>query len=174
MTTPDRIRNRLEDKFYRIRPNLANIGRFHFPLVERFHNQIASPVGFTRSSLTSAIDELTQPAESVVPLFGNQIQVMAYLIKPSLIQLPDALPAMSAAAGKTRAFKYSQVLGDRLTSDIKTSAQPGDGSWAIITEARNYAQAGLISQRRKYRSRAYQWFPLWATLPRQDIFQSAL
>jgi hypothetical protein len=93
----------------------------------------------------SVLDELAQAAKSVVPLLGNQVEVVARVFEPPLVQLPNALAPVPCVMRQTRLFHHTQVFGDRLTREVGANREAGDGQRAVITEARDETQARLIA-----------------------------
>jgi hypothetical protein len=102
--------------------------------VVNFH----APSISTRVS-ASILNECAQAAKSVVPLLGNQIEVMAGVFQAALLQLPNALAAVPCAAHQTRALHHSQMFGDGLSRDLGTRGQPSDRHGPMVTEPEHKA-----------------------------------
>jgi hypothetical protein len=82
----------------------------------------------------SVLDEFAQPAEGVVPLLRNQVEIMARIFESALFQLPNALAPVSSAMHETRFLHYPQVFSDRLAGDLRACGEPGDRHWPVVTE----------------------------------------
>src|SRR6266850_3487273 len=103
-----------------------------------------------------ALDEALQPAERVVPLFRDQLEMSMDLFETARLQLPDALAAVSRAAHETGIFHHAQVFGDRLTGDGEPSGQLRDRHRTVVAEARDQTDPRLVAKRRKHGCRTYQ------------------
>lgn len=84
------------------------------------------------SSAVSVLDKPAQSTERIVPLFRNQFEIVAYLMKPWLIQLPDVLAAMTGTANETRSLHHAQMLAHGLARHLKAPAEPGDRGGALV------------------------------------------
>jgi hypothetical protein len=76
--------------------------------------------------LPSIFDELAQAAEGVVPLLGDECEVVLRVFEATLVQLPDAFAPVPHAAQKTCCLHHVQVFGDRLTSDVGARGELSD------------------------------------------------
>src|SRR6267142_1757424 len=104
----------------------------------------------------SALDKVLQPAERVVPLFRDQLEISMHLCEALLFQLPDILAPVSRTAHETGVSHYAQVLGDRLTRDGKLGRQLRDRHRPIVAETTDETKPSLIAQRGKDRRRTLQ------------------
>lgn len=62
-------------------------------------------------------DERFQPAQRVVPMRGNEIEVFLHVAERSRIEFEEAFTPRMRVAHDSRRFEDSQVFGDRLPSE---------------------------------------------------------
>src|SRR5437867_1225884 len=95
----------------------------------------------------SALDELLQPAQRLVPLPGDGPQRLPSLLQLVRPELPQALAPSPAAADEAGAGQDSQMFRDRLPGHRRTRRESSDGSGASGAQSEDEVQARLVSQR---------------------------
>jgi hypothetical protein len=85
----------------------------------------------------SVLDELTQPAKRVVPLLGNCAEVVACVLQPPAVQLPDALAPVPRTSHQACFLHHTQVFSDGLPSDMEAHGEAHDRQRSVIAEARD-------------------------------------
>src|SRR5262249_7599119 len=98
-----------------------------------------------------ALDKALQPAERLVPLRRDRLQMPPRIREALLFKLPDALPSELLAAYEAGLLHHPQMLRDRLTRDRESFREPRDRHRAVVTEARDEAQPRLVTQRGEHR-----------------------
>ena len=99
--------------------------------------------------MSSALDEGSQSCERLIPLLGNEIEVVLNLGNRFRVECKSALTAGSNAAHDSRVLEHPKVLGDRLTGQPRTLGQLRERTRLPARKLGNQPQPRLIAQRGK-------------------------
>jgi len=94
-------------------------------------------------------DEIAEAGESGIPLFRNQVEKAVCFFQAAPLQLPDAFASLPRIAHQAGSLHHAQVFRDRLTTELGASRESLDRHGPVITQARDKAQAGLVTQGRE-------------------------
>src|SRR5579862_3444417 len=87
-------------------------------------NAGASEASRARVRPASALDEVAQALERAVPLPRDEVQIVLQGDDRPGIELEAALAAGARAAHEARPLQHAQMLGDRLTSELRVLGEP--------------------------------------------------
>ena len=92
------------------------------------------------------LHEGAQTGEGVVPLCGDLVEIMAGVGEAMLVELPDGFAAAAGAADQAGMLHHAQVLGDGLAGDARAFGEACDGLRAIVAQAGDETEAGLVAE----------------------------
>ena len=89
------------------------------------------------ASAPSVFDEGLQPGQCLIPLLGNEIEVLFDSRDRLRIEFESALATLTNAVHDSYSLQHSKVLGDRLPGKLRALGQLSDRSWLSPAEFSN-------------------------------------
>ncbi len=97
----------------------------------------------------SALDEILQTDECIVPLGRDRVQMPACFSDAPGLESPDGLSSMTRMVNETGIFHDPQVFGDGLPRHVEGLSQLRNRRRSVVTQARHQSQPGFVAEREK-------------------------
>ena len=110
---------------------------------------LSMPVRQTRATRIDSnrlLDQLPQSRNRLVPLIGNLRQVVSSFCNRLGMDDEATFASDSTATDNARVLQHPEVFGHRLTGEIETIGEGGDGMFFTLAQARDQLEAGGAAQ----------------------------
>src|SRR5580693_2551219 len=97
-----------------------------------------------------SFDERLQAGECLIPLLGDEIQILLHSCDRLGIEFESGLAALMDAAHDACSLQHPEVFGNRLPGQLRTLRELRNGVRAAATELRHEREPHFVAEGGKY------------------------